>query len=63
MGAAVKVTLLPKQKGFVGVEIDKLTGRFGFTVIVKGRDVAGLFVGQAALDRTVQVIISPLSGT
>jgi hypothetical protein len=59
----VKVTDEPKQKGFVGVEIETITARFGFTIIVNGGDVAGLFVGQPALDKRVQVMISPFSGT
>ena len=62
-GAPVNVTEEPRQNGLDGVEIESDTGRFGFTVIVTGSDVAGLFVGQAAFDKTVQMIISPLSGT
>ena len=58
----MKVTDEPKQKGFVGVEIETITARFGFTIIVIGGDVAGLFVGQAAFDKTVQVMISPFNG-
>ena len=61
-GAPVKVTDEPKQKGFVGVEIVILTARFGFTIIVMGCDVAGLFVGQAAFEITVQVTTSPFNG-
>jgi len=62
-GAPVKVTDEPRQNGLDGVEIEIPTARFGFTIIVKGGDVAGLFVGQAAFDKTVQVITSAVIGT
>ena len=35
------------------------TGKFGFTVIVKILDVAGLPVAQVALEVRTQVIVSP----
>ena len=42
---------------------DRLTARFGFTVITTGSEVAGFPVAQVAFDVIVQVTISPFTGT
>jgi hypothetical protein len=62
IGAAVKVTEFPIQKGFDDGEMDILTGSKGFTVIVTELLVAGLPEVQVAEEVSVQVIISPLFG-
>ena len=62
-GVAVNVTEVPAQTGLALAEIDTLTGRSGFTVMVKVFDVAGLPVAQVALLVSAQVIASPLDGT
>jgi hypothetical protein len=59
IGVAVKVTLIPWQTGFWDATIDKLTGRFGFTVIVIVFDMAGFPVTQLELEVNVQVIVFP----
>jgi hypothetical protein len=53
------VTLIPWQTGFWDATIDKLTGRFGFTVIVIVFDMAGFPVTQLELEVNVQVIVFP----
>jgi hypothetical protein len=58
----VKVTEVPEQTGFADAEMLTLTGRFGFTVMVTGAEVAGFPVAQVALDVKTQVITSPLTG-
>ena len=40
----------------------KLTGRIGLTVIVIALDVAGLPVGHAMFDVSIQSIMLPLTG-
>jgi hypothetical protein len=62
VGVAVKVTELPRQNGFDEADIETLTARLGFTVIVTVLLVAGFPVGQTALEVTTQVIISPFTG-
>jgi len=62
MGIAVNVTGIPAQTGLLDAVIEMLTGRFGFTVIVIVLDVAGLPVGQIALDVKIQDTWSPEKG-
>ena len=62
VGMAVKVTDVPVQTGFAEGEMDKLTGRLGFTVMVTVLDVAGLPVSQVALEVRMQVTASLLTG-
>ena len=62
VGVAVKVTDVPSQTGLTDAATATLTGKFGFTVIVTGNEVAGLPVAQVALEVKSQVITSPLSG-
>jgi hypothetical protein len=62
-GAAVNVTEVPGQTVVAEAEIDTLTGTSGLTVIVMAFDVAGLPVGQTALDVSEQVITLVLAGT
>jgi hypothetical protein len=57
-GVAVNVTLLPGQIVVAEAAILILTGRFGFTVIVTGLDVAGLPETQVALDVSIQLMTS-----
>jgi len=53
VGVAVKVTDVPEQMVVPGLAaMLTLTGRFGFTVMVRVFDVAGLPVGQVALEVT-----------
>jgi len=61
-GVAENVTELPGQNGFEEAEMETLTGRLGFTVIVIVLLVAGFPEGQRAFDVKVQVIISPMMG-
>ena len=63
VGVAEKVTEVPAQTGFADAPIETLTGRFGFTVMVTVFDVAGLPVGQVAVEVKRQVIPSLLTGT
>jgi hypothetical protein len=42
-------------------EIKTLTGNSGFTAMVMAFEVAGLLVGQMALDVKTQVMISPFA--
>ena len=63
VGVAVKVTEVPAQTGSAEEAIDTLTGSSGFTVMVTVFDVAGLPVGQEALEERTQVIASLLTGT
>jgi len=58
VGVAVKVTELPRQNGFDEADIETLTARLGFTVIVTVLLVAGFPVGQTALEVSTQVTIS-----
>ena len=63
VGVAVKVTEVPEHTGLADAAIETLTGRFGFTVMVTVFEVAGLPVGQVALDVKTQETTSPLTGT
>ena len=63
VGVAVNVTEVPAQTGLAEAATDTLTGRRGFTVIVTAFEVAGLPVGQVALDVRTQVTRSLLTGT
>lgn len=59
VGAAVNVTLVPEQIDPEGLaEMETLTGRLGFTLIVIVFDVAGLPVAQVAFDVSTQVTAS-----
>ena len=62
VGVAVKVTEVPAQTGFADAAIDTLTGSKGFTVMVKLFDVAGLPVGQIALEVSTLVTASLFTG-
>ena len=61
-GVAIKVTGLPRQKGFADEIMETLTGKSGFTVMVTGGLVAGLPVTQVPDDVSTQVIRSPVAG-
>ena len=63
VGVAEKVTEVPAQTGLADAAIDTLTGSNGFTVIVTAFEVAGLPLGQVALDVRTQVTRSLLTGT
>ena len=58
----VKVTWLPAQKGFDEAEIERVTVRIGFAIMVTGALVAGLPVTQLSDEVNWQVITSPFSG-
>ena len=62
VGVAVKVTVVPAQTGFAEAATDMLTGSSGFTVMVMVFEVAGLPVGQVALEVKTQVIASLFTG-
>ena len=62
VGVAVKVTKVPAQTGLAEAETDTVTGSNGLTVIVTVFEVAGLPVGQVALEVRTQVIASLLTG-
>jgi hypothetical protein len=62
-GEAVKVTEVPAQTGFAEGVTDTLTGSSGFTPMVTAFEVAGLPVGQEALDESTQITASLLIGT
>ena len=63
VGVAVKVTDVPAQTGLADGATDTLTGSSGFTIIVRVFEVAGLPVGQVALEVRVQVTRSLFAGT
>ena len=63
VGVAEKVTEVPAQTGLADAAIDKLTGSNGFTVMVTVFEVAGLPVGQVALEVKTQVTRSLFIGT
>jgi hypothetical protein len=63
VGVAVKVTEVPEHTGLAEASIDTLTGKFGFTVMVTVFEVAGLPVGQVALDVRLQETASLFTGT
>ena len=62
VGVAVKVTEVPAQTGLAEAAIDTFTGSKGFTVMVTVFEVAGLPVGQIALDVSKQTTTSILTG-
>ena len=62
VGVAVKVTDVPEQTGLADAEIDRLTGKFGFTVMVTALLVAGLPVAQVAFEVSMQVTTSLVTG-
>ena len=62
-GEAVYVTEVPAQTGFAEGVTDTLTGSSGFTPMVTAFEVAGLPVGQEALDESTQITASLLIGT
>ena len=62
VGVAVKVTEVPEQTGLAEAETDTLTGSKGLTVIVTVFDVAGLPLGQVALEVSTQVTRSLFVG-
>jgi hypothetical protein len=62
VGVAVKVTEVPAQTGLAEAAINTLTGNSGFTVMVTVFEVAGLPVGQVALEVRTQVMAFPLAG-
>lgn len=58
-GVALKVTLVPAHTGPAGkAAMFILTGKFGFTIMVMALEVAGLPVGQVALEVSSQVTTS-----
>lgn len=57
-GVAVKVTLVPAHIVVADAAMLTLAGRFGFTVIVRRFEVAGLPVIQVALDVITQLTTS-----
>ena len=62
VGVAVKVTEVPAQTGLAEAAIDTLTGSRGFTVMVTVLEVAGLPLGQVALEVRTQVTRSLFAG-
>ena len=62
VGMAVYVTFVPTQTGLDDALIELLTGRIGFTVMVMELEVAGLPLGQVALEVIKQFIASLLAG-
>ena len=62
-GVAVKVTELPVQTGFAEGVTDTLTASSGFTFMVTVFEVAGLPLGQVALEVSTQITASLLMGT
>ena len=61
-GVAVKVTELPVQTGFAEGLTEMLTGSRGFTFMVTVFEVAGLPLGQVALEVSTQITASLLIG-
>ena len=61
-GVAVKVTKVPAQTGFAEGVTDTLTGSSGFTPMVTVFELAGLPLGQVALDESKQITASLLIG-
>ena len=59
----MKLTEVPAQTGFADLDIEILTGKLGFTVMVRVLDVAGFPVMQEALDVNTQVTASLFTGT
>ena len=61
VAVAVKVTLVPEQMVVAEAEMETLTGRLGFTVMVKVLEVAGLPVAHTAFEVIVQVMVFPFA--
>jgi hypothetical protein len=61
VGVAVNVTLVPAQIVVAEAAMLTLTGRFELTVMVMALEVAGLPVGQVALEVKIQVTTSLLA--
>jgi len=57
------MTVIPEQTGFSEGMMFRDTGNKGYTIIVMGFEVAGLFVVQGSEDVRMQVTISPFTGT
>jgi hypothetical protein len=62
-GEAVKVTEVPAQTGFAEGVAVTLTASMGFTFMITAFEVAGLPMGQVALDESTQITASLLIGT
>ena len=62
MGVAEYVTGIPEQTGLFEAAIVRETGELELTVMVTGFEVTGFACGQAMLDVSVQVTISPFTG-
>lgn len=60
VGVAVNVTDVPAQMVVALAAMLRLTGKFGFTVIVTVFDVAGLPVTQGAFEVITHVTVFPL---
>jgi hypothetical protein len=59
VGVAVYATVVPEQTGLAELPIDTLTARFGFTVIARIFDVAGVPVAHVLiLEVRTQLITS-----
>ena len=58
----MKVTAVPAQTGFADAPTDILTGRFGFTVMVRPLDVDGFPIAQRALLTSIQLMTSLFCG-
>ena len=61
-GIAVKVTDDPGQKGFDDAATVTPAGKFEYTTIVMGLDVAGFPVVQLSDEVRIQITISPPEG-
>ena len=59
----MNVTEVPAQTVVAEAAIETLTGSSGFTVMVTVLLIAGLPVGQVALEVNMQVIVFPFAGT
>ena len=62
VGVAVNVTEVPAQTGLAEAATDTLTGSNGLTVMVTVLEVAGLPLGQVALEVRTQVTRSLFAG-
>ena len=63
VGVAVNITVVPAQTGLADGDTDTLTGSKAGTDIIIGVEVAGLPVGQTALDVRITVTTSLFAGT
>ena len=57
------MTEVPEHTGFAETATETLTGNSGFTVMVTIFEVAGLPVGQVALEVKTHVTVLPEDGT